>query len=727
MLSRREFIRLGAMVGGGMVLPLGMAEKVVAFTLGGLPQPVPANPLLVTKFVDPLPVSELLTPFTSTVADGKALYDVGVYQFKAKVHSQMPDTTVWSYRDQGFDPATAPVQNTYLGPAFLVERGTPTEVTWHNNLGGVWHPMPVDPSLHWADPLHDSPPPGYVYPVDPVTGLSTFDYTLSQIPIVPHVHGGEQAAAVDGGPDAWWTPGFTHVGPTFLQAGDVEAGRHHVYPYDNEQLPATIWYHDHALGITRFNVYMGMAGAYVIYDPATEPSGVPSVLSGATDSFGHPYDIPLVIQDRMFDATGQLYYPAVSLNPAMNPFWGPEFFGDHILVNGKVWPFLDVEPREYRFRLLNGSQARFYELSLIEPVTKLIGPAFNVIATDGGYVGTPAVVDPATGKRLVIGTGERIEVVVDFSQWAGKTLELRNFGKTPFPAGANTNPKTTGTVMQFRVAASPVAVPGWTAPAVINPDLVTFPSITEPVVKVRSITLNEWMGVAQPLMMTENNTKWPHEHMGMPGMIDPHTALTEDPKLGTTEVWEIINATADTHPIHLHLVQFQLISRQRYNVTKWNKVYFASFGGMDPSMMDPMGPPYSYEPDGAGVFQPNSAYAMMPGYVAPAPLAAYSRTLSLGPGRPAITIPAPNVVGGNPNIAPFLSGPVMWAPPEERGWKDTVKMNPGEVTRILVRFAPNDNSGAFPFDATAEPGYVWHCHILDHEDNEMMRPYKVTT
>ena len=202
------------------------------------------------------------------------------------------------------------------------------------------------------------------------------------------------------------------------------------------------------------------------------------------------------------------------------------------------------------------------------------------------------------------------------------------------------------------------------------------------------------------------------------------TATTEFPKLGTTEVWEIINTTADTHPIHLHLVQFQLISRQKYSVKQWNKTYFAAFGGMDPSMMDPMGPPFSYEPV-AGVFQPNTAYAGMPGYVAPAPLPAYGRTFSLAAGRPAITVAAPNVVGGNPDIAPFLTGPVMWAPPEERGWKDTVKMNPGEVTRILVRFSPNDNTADFPFDATAEPGYVWHCHILDHEDNEMMRPYKV--
>lgn len=719
-----------------MVLPLGMADKVFGFTLGGNPQPLPANPLLLTKYLDPLPVTELLTPYVATNVGGVDTFDVGMFQYKSKVHSMMADTTVWGYRPTGFDPATALVQNTYLGNAFLIARGTKTRVTWRNNLGGVSHPMPVDPSLHWANPLGFVPPKPGAYPVNALTGISTFDYTLTKIPVVPHVHGGEQSPRVDGGPDTWYTPDFGEMGPAYMSAGlygdpayamDPGMGGN-VYPYDNTQLPATIWYHDHAMGITRLNVYMGMAGAYVIYDLAREPAGVPSVLSGQTDSFGNPYDIPLVIQDRLFDAAGQLYYPAVSLNPTESPFWGPEFFGDTILVNGKAWPYLNVEPKAYRFRLLNGSQARFYDLDLFEPLTGVPGPVFTVIATDGGYVGTPAVINPAAGGKLVIGTGERVEVVIDFSQFAGKTLQLRNKGKTPFPAGANVNNKTTGQVMQFRVAPSAVAVPGWTAPAgPLNPDLAVYPSITQPVTKVRSLTLNEWMGIGQPLMMTENNTKWPHEHMGMggmPGMIDPLTATSEFPKLGSTEVWEIINTTADTHPIHLHLVQFQLISRQKYNVTKWNKVYFAAFGGMDPSMMDPMGAPYTYDPVG-GVFQPTGAYAGMMGYVPPAPLPAYGRTFSLKAGALPITVAAPNVVGGNPNIVPFLTGPVQYAPPEERGWKDTVKMAPGEVTRILVRFSPNDNTAAFPFDATAEPGYVWHCHILDHEDNEMMRPYKV--
>ena len=171
---------------------------------------------------------------------------------------------------------------------------------------------------------------------------------------------------------------------------------------------------------------------------------MPSVLDGTADQWGQPYDIPLVIQDRLFDVAGQLYYPAVSLNPADNPFWGPEFFGDHILVNGKAWPFLNVEPKAYRFRLLNGSQARFYDLDLVDQVAGTAGPGFTVVATDGGYLGAPAVVNPAAGGKLVIGTGERIEVVVDFSQFAGKTLLMRNKGKTPYPTARRSTRRRPG-------------------------------------------------------------------------------------------------------------------------------------------------------------------------------------------------------------------------------------------------------------------------------------------
>jgi len=691
MLSRREFVKLGAAMGAGALLPLGMAEKVLGFTLAG--QALPANPGLLTKFLDPLPTS---VPVFSTPASGP--YEVGAYQFTAQVHSQIAPTTVWSYRPQGWTQPTdaqgvAIPETTYIGHAFVVRKGTPIQVRWHNNLT-VPHPLPVDPSLHMAQPDPNFVPPA-TFPVDPVTGQSTYNYTLQDVPIVTHVHGGEVASASDGGPDAWWTANGA-TGPAYPSAGDP--ADHTLYTYPNGQPPASIWYHDHALGITRLNVYMGLAGPYLMTDPGNEPA-----LPSGTDGNGQPLDIPLVIQDRMFDTTGQLYFPALSLNPTINPFWVPEFFGDHILVNGKVWPYLTVERRAYRFRIYNGSSARAYVLDLVNQQKSGASPRFQQVATDGGYLAAPVPLN-----KITLLPGERMEIVIDFSAVpAGTNLLLRNSGKTPLPAGAPAKGATTAQVMQFRVRGATATA--FTMPAVLNSSLATYPTI--PVVaattKVRSLTLNEWMGMntLQPLMATLNNSKWPH--MG-------HNLETEDPALGAVEIWEIINTTADAHPIHTHLTQFQLISRQSYNSANFWKAYVTAFGGVDPnmSMMQPMGPPADYN-----TFAPNPMYAGATG------ITPYSRTLQLKPKAVPITIT--NVVGGNPDVAPFLQNSPIFAPPEESGWKDTVQMYPGQVTRILVRFAPIDGSAAYPFDATTGPGYVWHCHILDHEDNEMMRPYHV--
>ena len=343
------------------------------------------------------------------------------------------------------------------------------------------------------------------------------------------------------------------TGPTFAQAGDVGpggSGDHTLYPYFNAQLPATIWYHDHALGITRLNVYMGLAGAYVISDPANEPNLGP--LAG---------DIPLVIQDRMFDTAGQLYYPALPPNPTVNPFWVPEFFGDTILVNGKAWPKLDVEREAYRFRLLNGSNARVYELWLVDAVTGAPGPALQQIATDGGYLGRTAVIDPALGGKLVIAPGERAEVVVDFSATAaGTSFILRNSGRSPYPKGAPVTPRRP--VRSCSSTSSPARAVPAALPITLNPDLAVYPSIARPGGQGAQPDAQRVDGRRQPFMITSTTRSGRTTH-GRHGMTHPETEM---PTLGTTEVWEIINTTGDTHPIHLHLVQFQLISRQKYSV-----------------------------------------------------------------------------------------------------------------------------------------------------------------
>jgi len=289
-------------------------------------------------------------------------------------------------------------------------------------------------------------------------------------------------------------------------------------------------------------------------------------------------------------------------------------------------------------------------------------------------------------NKLLLAPGERADVIVDFAKVKpGTKLIMTNNARAPFPQGAAPDPQTVGQIMQFRVGfptGGPdtsydpaTALPGSLRPT--NPIVVLDPAVTTILPdEVRQLTLNEVMGPGGPLEALLNNSKW-------------GAAISENPQVGSTEVWEISNLTGDAHPIHLHLVQFQLLSRQRFS-SKYLKAYDAVFAG---GVYNPAaGPPLAYD-------IPN----------------------------------ADGAVGGNPAIGPFLQGKAMPPAPNEMGWKDTVIMYPGEVTRIVVRWAPQDvaaggvgaGDNAFAFDPTAGPGYVWHCHILDHEDNEMMRPYTV--
>ncbi|HZW03123.1 MAG TPA: multicopper oxidase domain-containing protein, partial [Anaerolineaceae bacterium] len=405
------------------------------------------------------------------------------------------------------------------------------------------------------------------------------------------------------------------------------------------QQATTIWYHDHALGITRLNVYMGMAGFYVIDDPANPPAGIPHL---------DDYDIGLAIQDRMFDSDGNFFYPVADVSNGENPLWSPEFFGDTILVNGAVWPVLNVEPRTYRFRLLNGSNARVYALELINQ-GRGPSPELYQIGTDGGYLAEPALIS----KALTIAPGERMDLIIDFSAFARQEILLANSGRTPFPKGSPVNPLTTGKVMLFRVGAATES------PFVFDPGAVSLPAaipdIAAEATKTIQMTLNESMAPnGVPLMALLNGRMWDHP-------------VEEVGKLGETQIWEIINLTGDTHPIHLHLTQFQLLNRQSYNVNKYMTAYMAANDGMMAPFMDD------------------------------------------------------HII---PDITPYLQGRPEAAPANEAGWKDTVQMNPGEVTRIAVRFARQNGQG-YGFDATDGPGYVWHCHILEHEDNEMMRPLMI--
>jgi FtsP/CotA-like multicopper oxidase with cupredoxin domain len=657
--------------------------------------------------VDPLPIPEIVS--------GEGDLTLRMCEFKASVlptgtfaPGTAPETWVWGYRT---GPCPQTTQPTYIGPVIVARRHTPTKVTFLNELGHtatsnvLAYTRSTDQTLHWADPLNAEgnhcAHQAAMSPGEPPVGECAQNYA-GPIPAVVHLHGGEVPPQLDGGPDAWFTSDGSAKGHGYHSYPGTGLANDAVYRYPNAQEAAPIWFHDHTLGATRLNVYAGLAGAYLITDPATERGDLPLI-------------VPLVIQDRSFDTTGQLYFHAgVPFVPNPDhPYWVPEFTGDTIAVNGKVWPFLSVEPRRYRFLFLNGSNARTYEIFLTDPVTKVNGPALWQVATDGGYLDAPVKIDPNAPQgqlqKLVIMPGERADVIIDFAgQLPGTTLVVRNIAKTPYPDGDAAHGATLGRILQFRVVAGAGAADTTYDPAsggalrtppallvrLVNPVTGTLADGVVPDVK-RQLTLNEIMGPGGPLEVVLNNTKWSGVRPDGSVRADftpvtvgsVTTYYSERPAEGTTEVWEIINLTADAHPIHTHLTQVQVLNRQRFDVRKYLAAYTAAFGGV--TMPDGYGPPGDY-----GVANADGA------------------------------------LGGNPGVGKFLKGPRTPPLANEAGWKDTVIMLPGQVTRIALRFAPTDKPVGdaelfYPFDPNGGHGYVWHCHIIDHEDNEMMRPYNV--
>jgi FtsP/CotA-like multicopper oxidase with cupredoxin domain len=615
--------------------------------------PMPAESI--PKYIDPLVIPPVMPH--SGAGGGIMRYEIAARQFNQQVlptsgwlgvpGAPFPMTTVWGYGRHG---AAA----TFNSPAFTIEArmNQTVRVTWINQLVDdargtprfLPHLLPVDQTLHWANP------PG---PRD-MDGQYAGPY-LGPVPIVTHVHGAHVPSISDGHPEAWYLPkardiprGYftqgTHYGTT--QPGPAGQA---VFEYPNDQRATTLWYHDHALGITRLNVYAGLAGFWLLRDDIEDGLDLPGPAPRLGDAPGtRYYEIPVAIQDRSFRFNGQLFYPdsreffdgeefegPYYPDSDVPPIWNPEFFGNAIVVNGRTWPYLEVEPRLYRFRMLNGCNSRFLVLRFDQDLP------FHQIGTEGGLLpGAPVVLD-----QLLMAPAERADVIVDFSGFEpGDEILLLNlgpdepFGGLPIHPLAVADPETTGQVMQFRV------VP-FTDQGNLGEIPASLPPIEAlgPAADVRDLTLNEevssFADVPIAAMLgtaADGPLAWDDE-------------TTEMPYLGDTEIWRLINLTEDSHPIHLHLVQFQVIDRQRFNAAQYHEAQEAWLMGM------------SDEP-------------------------------------PAID----DYFIGQP------SGPEPW----ETGWKDTVIANPGEVTRIIALF---DLAGL----------YVWHCHILEHEDNEMMRNYEV--
>ncbi|MDF2907909.1 MAG: putative multicopper oxidase [Herbinix sp.] len=597
-------------------------------------QPTKLDPKDIPKYINQLPKPPVYKPCVTRTRSRyghckiKHYYTIDISEFNQQLLPPgLPSTKVWGYGGLIQDEKTGKTMysRSTPGATFEATRDVPITVRWINRLMGR-HLFAVDPTLHWANPnnmpMHNPPKPWPPFP----PGFKAAQYP---VPIVTHLHGGENEAINDGYPEAWFTFNGKH-GPDYKTSK---------YYYPNQQQSATLWYHDHALGITRLNVYAGLAGFYLIRDKRHSSLDEKLCLPSGK------YEIPIVIQDRMFNTDGSFLFTNVGNIPDVHPYWNPEFFGDTIMVNGKVWPNLNVDLHQYRFRVLNGSNARFYNLRLSNGMT------FVQIGSDGGFL--PKRVELTS---LLIAPGERADILVDFSKLTpGTKVILLNNANAPYPMGTPVDDNV-GQIMQFTV---PEIVPFPVPPKKLPRKLNAIPFL-KPDTK-RTLTLNEVMTPDGPTMIVLNGQVW----------MSP---ISEMPRVGSTEEWIIANLTMDTHPIHLHLVQFQLLNREDFDAAgymqEWERV-----NGMVPLM------------------------------------------------HPTIIVP----------LDKYLSGKPLMPDDNEKGWKDTVRMNPNQVTRIRVRFAPQDipscdvrpGENRFPFDPTTEPGYVWHCHILDHEDNEMMRQLKV--
>jgi spore coat protein A len=454
-------------------------------------------------------------------------YRLAMRELEVELHRDLKPTRCWAYG------------KTVPGPTLETRSGQGLSVEWVNSL-----------------------PKRHLFAVDhSICGAGA---DVPEVRTVAHVHGSRVPAASDGYPEQWFTP-----------------GRSLLSHYPNHQDAATLWYHDHAMGIERLNQYAGLFGAFLVRDETEAALGLPT----------GPYDVPLFLFDRLLDENGQLQYPTSGI--ADSP-WVSEVYGDALLVNGKLYPFLDVEPRQYRFRLINASNSRFYYLSLSN------GQGFHQIATDQGLLPAPVALG-----TLTLAPGERADVLIDFSGARKTNFILKN---------------QSFELLQFRVAGSP--------PVTAQPLRATLRPVERiprtAAVKTRALKLNEYMDPkSHAMVMLLNDAHW-------------HDPVTEKPLLDSVEIWELVNFTEDTHPIHLHLVRFQLLDRQHFDVDA-----------------------YKFEHKFQTV-------------------------------RDAIP-PAAN----------------------EIGWKDTIQAYPGMITRIIV-----------PFQGYLGR-YVWHCHVLEHAANEMMRPFEV--
>ena len=721
-------------------------------------------------------------------------YNVSIAQFTAQqLPAGFPATTLFGYGADTLDGfgQNESFRRTSPGPKFEQTKGVPAVITYSNQLNGV-HPMPVDPTLDWANPNNfpKPSPPFLAFPPG-------YSQAQSPIPHVTHTHGLEVLPQFDGTPDLWFTAGGIH-GPEYVS---------NTYTQPSSNQSAAFWYHDHSFGITRLDVGMGLSGYSILRDPnnpldvpgnadtlhfedpylwissvsTIQPSlstqhtegafsvgvnaqgfvslksrpfaltgalsstlaldfflptqqpnpnffgqvqlvvdcpskGVSSAFIGQVDLTGRTkgafnrlnfpvpaniassigsscddfdiavninvpsnatgtylvdnllgvpvqantplpageFEVPLIVQDRSYNSDGSIFYPiaqnpppgTLGATPSVHPYWVLSFDGDTQVVNGTVWPNMNVDRHAYRFRILNSSNQRFDQFQFSN------GMSFKVIGDDGGYLRAPQTV-----TSVLVGVTERVDIVVDFSQFApGTKIVMQNTEQLQPPVGPAPDPNNDGLVMQFTVQAGSAVAPK-TLPSTLNSIATLTPNRP-----TRLLIQNVQLDDSGDILQAE-----------LDGQLF-HTLTTELPTVGSTEDWMFINTTPLTHNKHVHLIEFQVIDRTPFN----NAQYVADWKAVNGN------PPFTHP------------------------------TLKLDP-------------------TPYFTGPATGPQPEESGWKDTVRTPAGQVTRIRIRWAPQQQpTGAgtpgqnlFPFDPTDGVGFIWHCHLLEHEDNEMMRPMTV--
>jgi spore coat protein A, manganese oxidase len=537
-------------------------------------------------FKDELPRLGKMNPVANS-DDDEDCYEIGITSFAHSFHSDMDGNPipVWGY------------DGTYPGKIIEATRNRPVQVKWKNKLTQWPHGNPPLPATEFpfeiiAPPVTD---PGHSHPSTPGHA-------------VVHLHGAHVPAHSDGWPESFLHPKLAGHGKSSV-----------TFQYPNQQQGALLWYHDHTAHLTHLNVYAGLAGPYILREHDEASLGLPS----------GKYEIPLMIQDRSFDSREKPTRLKHDVTTEQ-----PEFFGDFIVVNGKIWPKLTVEPRRYRFRVVNGSNSRFYRLSIDSPSpTTALFPLVFQIATDGGFLAHPIQIGTAEQLKLTLAPGERADLIVDFTACAvGDEFVLKNDARSPFPGDPTNQDGTpelnkTDSVLKFIVG----ALTGIDESRPVN-NLV-LPSDFTTSIGGKKVSMTDIPAIAAALVAAalpkiRIRTRTLTEDANKMVLLDSRgweEPVTETPLLNSVEIWNLDNWTGDAHPIHLHLVQFMVLDRT-----------------------------------------------------------------PLIPDEP---------------ITPIE--------PNERGWKDTLRCPPQQRTQIIVHFT--DYAG----------WYVWHCHMLEHEDHDMMRPLYV--